>query len=227
MKKFNPLSYLRFSVMLLSFVLLLSALGCASKPLTDPQAKDRAFIKSGSILTDGELVYLRLPFYWGFTGDYPYQIGKVKGGNVLYASDKSGTFVQEKADSNARRPYSPWRLSSVDLPEVPVDNVDAYVNVHKQGDFKLSELAQEEFMTWYLDHLPGEADRIRPVNEDALATIYFRMISDPDLKYDLDYHVIQGDGCIYITDRDWYEIGTFGSETVLYQEIVACLAPQQ
>lgn len=220
---------LRRVILWVCCLMLLSALvGCASKPLTDPLARIRVFTQSTKMLTDGERVYIRLPNNWSYQGDYPYQIGRVKGGNALYASDENGTFVQEEANPGACMEFAPWVLSSEEVPRVPMDNVDVYIGVYGEGygRFKLSEQAQAQFMAWYLEHLPGVADGTRHL-EDPLACIYFLMTSNPDLEYNLRYHLVQRDGVLYVTSRDWMVIGTFGPETLLYQEVEAYLAKPQ
>lgn len=214
----------KFIRLLVSFILLLTILGCIAKPLTDRQATNRVFTISGDVMTDGVLSYRHLPEKWIYRGDYPYRIGRVQDGNKLYASDKNGFFVQEAKKWYADMAYRPWVLSTVELPEVPTDNVDVYVAVQQQGEFVLSEQGHNAFMAWYLENLPGEAEGLQYLYTQPFAGIYFEMSSVPELQYDLDYRIVRGDGVLYVTNSDCLVIGTFGPETLLYQEIEAFIA---
>ena len=205
-------------LMILCFVLIVAFGGCEVKQPIDEQADSRVFVIKDGKMTDGELIYKRLPDNWVYRGKYPYKIGTMKDGNALYASDKNGTIVQEAKSWYQDMEYWPWVLDSVEFPPEPDETFKVCISPFKGKGFYLSEKAREEVITWYLD---GRKNSFGITHDHVFASVFFEMEeSVPGLYYDGNYWLVFKEERLMIVDNSDVIRGEFSPDTAFYQEVL-------
>lgn len=202
------------------FVMILTFVGCNFDQLYDSQANSRIFRQLNDELTDGTMTYKRFPDHWEYIGKYPLKIGTVQGGNALYTSDKEGTFVQEAKPWYSGMNLAPWVRTDLDIPNVPSKESEIRIAIYKGASFYLSSKAREEFITWYLMYMDGQIQNFGATYEQPFASIYFTMVSVPELQYDGGYCLVQGEESLVITNSSGQILGLFDSNSAVYQEIM-------
>lgn len=198
------------------------------------------FIQDGSTLSNGTLHYVRLPKDWGFSSDYSYRIGTVKGGNALLASDENGTFVKERKEFLADMDFAPWVREDYVFPDVCGDDfiVEIYGRTHDL--IILDGQAREEFIAWLRSYINSSNEQPETEYEklssfgipDILNNLKYvvggvamNCISNPGLAYNPDFNLLLIDNKLYITDRignsydNMYVVGSFDEDSPIYQVV--------
>ncbi|MBQ7278428.1 MAG: hypothetical protein IJR17_04420 [Clostridia bacterium] len=197
------------AVMVLSFCI---ACGQSKAPMSG----STEFVKSISSMTNGTLEYKRLPKNWRYRGKYPYRWGTVKGGNKLYASDEEGSFVQERKSWFQDMDYAPWMLSSIELPKMPVEDIDVHIS---RASCVISGAALDEFMEWYRTYAAEGTVLSDSSWTKTFAVIYFTLTSNPDLEYDCRLSLRDGIEGIEVLNDKSQVVNIIKPDTALYRQI--------
>ena len=224
-------------VLIFFIVITMISTGCRKTiPVDQP-----VFTQDGSTLTNGTLHYVRLPKDWGFSSDYSYRIGTVKGGNALLASDENGTFVKERKEFLADVDFAPWVREDYVFPDVCGDDfiVEIYGRTHDL--IILDGQAREEFIALLRSYINSsneqpetEYEKLSSFgNPDILlntlkyvggeATLI--CISMPGLAYNPDMKFLFIDDKLHIAHRignqpnNTYVVGTFDEDSAIYQVV--------
>lgn len=202
-------------------LMLVASFGCRTVTYTDALAADRVFVDNGDTMSDGFLSYRpHLPDNWSYHGDYSYQIGTVKDGNALLASDETGIVVKQRKPKTplfADMDYIPWIRSDVDLENLSEEDCDVVAEIAKSGECTLSEQAKAEFMNWY--HTRRTVEEQITIRGKTVSKIYFAYPALHDLHFKREYLFEMGTDSVRIVDMGGHVLGTFHSDTALYQEL--------
>ncbi len=228
--------------MMLFFCIVLTIIstGCRKTiPVDQP-----VFTQDGSTLTNGTLHYVRLPEGWGFSCDYSYRIGTVKGGNALLASDENGTFVKERKEFLADMDFAPWVREDYVFPDVCGDDfiVEIYGRTHDL--IILDGQAREEFIALLRSYINSsneqpetEYEKLSSFGIPDIDTLKYHggvaklsSISMPGLYYDPFVDFLLVDSKLYIVDKignppdNEYVVGSFDEDSAIYQVVKESMA---
>lgn len=199
-------------------LMLVVSFGCRTATYTDESAADRVFVINGDTMSDGLLSYRRhLPDDWSYHGGYSYQIGTVNDGKALLASDETGIIVKQRKPIYADMDYISWVRSDVDLENMSEEECDVIVVIEKCGEFTLSEQAKAEFIKWYNTY--RTAKDYTTYHGKNRSKIYFAYPALHDLHFKGEYLFVMDTNSIRIVNIEGHVLGTFNSDTTLFQEI--------
>ena len=227
-------------VLIFFIVITMISTGCRKTiPVDQP-----VFTQDGSTLTNGTLHYVRLPKDWGFSSDYSYRIGTVKGGNALLASDENGTFVKERKEFLADMDFAPWVREDYVFPDVCGDDfiVEIYGRTHDL--IILDGQAREEFIAWLRSYINSsneqpetEYEKLSSFGIPDIDTLKYyggvaklSSISMPGLYYDPFVDFLLVDSKLYIVDKignppdNKYVVGSFDEDSAIYQVVKDSMA---
>ena len=227
-------------VLIFFIVITMISTGCRKTiPVDQP-----VFTQDGSTLTNGTLHYVRLPEGWGFSCDYSYRIGTVKGGNALLASDENGTFVKERKKFLADMDFAPWVREDYVFPDVCGDDfiVEIYGRTHDL--IILDGQAREEFIALLRSYINSsneqpetEYEKLSSFGIPDIDTLKYHggvaklsSISMPGLYYDPFVDFLLVDSKLYIVDKignppdNTYVVGTFDEDSAIYQVVKESMA---
>ena len=204
---------------ILAIILLI--VSCRQGELIEITGNQVVFIKNNDTLTNGTLNYKHLPEDWYFFGEYPYRIGRIKGGRALFASDENCSFVKENKPLLADMDYSPWMREDYVLPEL--DNTDLEVSVHiykrtNEGYVYLDGQAREDCVNWFDSYRNGKSTTAGAVDGKHIGSLKLYYSSIPGLSYVRYFGIYQKKDTVYIVDNNQNIIGIFNKETALFQE---------
>lgn len=214
----------RVSVLCIVLLHLICFVNCQIKPLTDTKALIRVFTQEEDILTDGIVTYTKLPDHWRYTGEYPLKIGRVNGGNSLYASDETGMIVKERKSVWADMEYSPWIREDIELPEIPSEDSTVIIKTKDRHSYTLYGSAREEFIRWYRCYLEETNDYsdLKLSDLQPCASITFSIDTLPNFEYSNRYWIKVDKDRVYITDADlqYCILVTFDVDTSFYKWVI-------
>ncbi len=215
----------RTMIRIIAVIVLLVMMSCQTKQIITIAGDQDVFVKSKDCLTNGSLVYRHLPENWYYSGDYTYQIGKVKGGNALLSTDAVGTIVKEKKPLLADMDYAPWILETAQLPDLYGDDINVVVSIQNQGKFVLSEHAHQEFITWFQKYQDGMISKTNGISlkDKPYIAVRFACVSVAGLLYDCDLTIKTNANAVFVLDNNGAIIGTFDETTQVYREVTEAL----
>lgn len=208
----------RAIIVCMIFLMFTASLGCRTVLYTDAAAADRVFTISGDTMSDGKTTYKPLPKNWRYYGDYPYQIGSVKDGKALYASDETGMIVKEKKPLFADMDYISRVREDIDLEHMSEKDYCIVVDNARSGELVLSEQAKAEVLDWYRAYQNRRNESDTAYHGKTGSKMYFAHPALHDLRYKSEFLLASDADAIYVVDLDGHALGTFRTDTAFFRE---------
>ncbi len=193
--------------------------GCLSGKRVDDLAGKRIFVKTGDYVTDGTLGYCRMPDGWRDSGRYPYLMGKMKGGNRVYAADPDGMLIRERKSWYQDMEYVPFVRDDVEIPARPDETCEVLICTHQGDSFYLTGDAREEAMAFYLPRLDNKKMQIGTIEAEPIADLRVVPKSVPELMYSEGYCIVLERDDLYMTDYRGTVYAVFDGSSAIYKAV--------